>query len=166
MAEIGSLAERRIALLTDSRMSNLPPFLVEDSGVNSGFMIAQVTAAALAAENKQKAAPASIDSLPTSANQEDHVSMATHGAYRLLAMADNAAAIVGIELLAAAQGIDFRRPLKTSPELLKAMEAIRRRVPFLSEDRYFAPDINEAARLVRNGAFKPFLPDDLLSAPL
>ena len=157
-AEVGSLAERRIALLTDSRMSNLLPFLVDDSGVNSGFMIAQVTAAALAAENKQKAAPASIDSLPTSANQEDHVSMATHGAYRLMAMAENAAGIVAIELLAAAQGIDFRKPLKTSPVLADAMAQIRARVPFYSEDRYFAPDIEAVTRLVRNGEFRRFVP--------
>jgi histidine ammonia-lyase len=163
-AEIGSLAERRIALLTDSRMSNLPPFLVDDSGVNSGFMIAQVTAAALASENKQKAAPASIDSLPTSANQEDHVSMATHGAYRLMAMAENVAAIVAIELLAAAQGIDFRKPLTTSPRLLEAMAAIRERVPFYDEDRYFAPDIAAATALVRNGVFRGFMPADLFNA--
>jgi histidine ammonia-lyase len=163
-AEIGSLAERRIALLTDSRMSNLPPFLVDDSGVNSGFMIAQVTAAALASENKQKAAPASIDSLPTSANQEDHVSMATHGAHRLLAMAENAAAIVAIELLAAAQGIDFRKPLTTSPRLAEAMTAIRARVPFYSEDRYFAPDIEAATTLVRNGTCRDFMPAGLFDA--
>jgi len=164
LAEIGSLAERRIALLTDARMSNLPPFLVEDSGVNSGFMIAQVTAAALAAENKQRAAPASIDSLPTSANQEDHVSMATHGAYRLLAMAQNAASLVAIELLAAAQGIDFRKPLKTSAKLGEALTLIRGHVPFYAEDRYFAPDIEAVAALVRDGAFLPFLPADLFSA--
>jgi histidine ammonia-lyase len=164
-AEIGSLAERRIALLTDSRMSNLPPFLVEDSGVNSGFMIAQVTAAALAAENKHKATPASIDSLPTSANQEDHVSMATHGAYRLMAMADNAAAIVAIELLAAAQGIDFRKPLKTSSGLAEAMSAIRERVAFYAQDRYFAPDIEAVAAQVRDGVFARFMPADLFAAP-
>jgi histidine ammonia-lyase len=164
-AEIGSLAERRIALLTDSRMSNLPPFLVEDSGVNSGFMIAQVTAAALAAENKQKATPASIDSLPTSANQEDHVSMATHGAYRLMAMAENAAAIVAIELLAAAQGIDFRKPLKTSSGLAEAMSTIRERVAFYAEDRYFAPDIEAVTAQVRDGVFARFMPADLFAAP-
>ena len=163
-AEIGSLAERRIAILTDSRMSNLPPFLVADSGVNSGFMIAQVTAAALASENKQKAAPASIDSLPTSANQEDHVSMATHAAYRLMAMAENAAAIVAIELLASAQGIDFRKPLRTSPRLAEAMATIRERVPFYGEDRYFAPDIEAATALVRNGTYHDFMPAGLFAA--
>ena len=161
LAEIGSISERRIALLTDSRMSNLPPFLVDDSGVNSGFMIAQVTAAALAAENKQKAAPASIDSLPTSANQEDHVSMATHGAFRLMAMADNAAAIAAIELLAAAQGIDFRKPLATSDDLADAMSLVRARVPFYDEDRYFAPDIQAITELVRGGDFSRFLPGGL-----
>ncbi|MEM7124003.1 MAG: histidine ammonia-lyase [Pseudomonadota bacterium] len=164
LAEIGSLSERRIALLTDARMSNLPPFLVEDSGVNSGFMIAQVTGAALAAENKQKAAPASIDSLPTSANQEDHVSMATHGAFRLLAMADNAAAITAIELLAAAQGIDFRKPLRTSARLADAMNLIRERVAFYEEDRYFAPDIDAIASLVRDGGFRHFMPETLFAA--
>ncbi len=163
LAEIGSLSERRIALLTDARMSNLPPFLVDDSGVNSGFMIAQVTAAALAAENKQKAAPASIDSLPTSANQEDHVSMATHGAFRLLAMADSAAAITAIELLAAAQGIDFRKPLHTSAKLAGAMNLVRERVPFYDEDRFFAPDIETIATLVRDGGFRRFMPADLFA---
>jgi len=109
----------------------------------------------------EKAAPASIDSLPTSANQEDHVSMATHGAYRLLAMGENAAAIVAIELLAAAQGIDFRKPLTTSPRLAEAMAAIRARVPFYSEDHYFAPDIEAATALVRNGTFRDFMPAGL-----
>ena len=110
IAEIGSLSERRIAVLVDPKMSGLPAFLVDNSGVNSGFMIAQVTAAALVSENKTLASPCSVDSIPTSANQEDHVSMATHGARRLSSMVDNAAAVIGIELLAAAQGIDFHRP--------------------------------------------------------
>src|SRR6267143_1646924 len=120
IAEIGALAERRIALLIDSSLSGLPPFLVQHGGVNSGFMVAQVTAAALASENKSLAHPASVDSLPTSANQEDHVSMATFAARRLGAMVENTATIVGIELLAAAQGIDLRQPLKSSPELERA----------------------------------------------
>ncbi|MGH6883855.1 MAG: histidine ammonia-lyase, partial [Hypericibacter sp.] len=135
LSEIGSIAERRIALLTDSRMSGLPAFLVPEPGLNSGFMIAHVTAAALASENKGLSHPASVDSLPTSANQEDHVSMATHGARRRGDMAENTAGIVAIELLAAAQGIDLRRPLETSPRLRQAMALIRARVPFLEHDR-------------------------------
>ena len=121
IAEIGAISERRTALLTDARMSNLPAFLSPDPGLNSGFMIAHVTAAALASENKLLAHPASVDSLPTSANQEDHVSMATHGARRLHDMADNTAAIVGIELLAAAQGIELRKPVATSPRLQQVL---------------------------------------------
>ena len=154
IAEIGSLSERRIALLIDRHLSGLPPFLVENGGLNSGFMIAQVTAAALVSENKVLAHPASVDSLPTSANQEDHVSMATHAARRTLAMARNAATVVAIELLAAAQGIDFRRPLKTSPLLEAAQTAIRQRVPFYSQDRYFAPDIQQILQLVTEGWFR------------
>ena len=153
IAEIGALSERRIALLIDASISRLPPFLVEHGGVNSGFMIAQVTAAALASENKSLAHPASVDSLPTSANQEDHVSMATFAARRLGDMADNTAGIVAIELLAAAQGIDFRAPLVTSPALQRAMTALRTRVAFLSEDRYFAPDIEAIKSLVASGVF-------------
>jgi histidine ammonia-lyase len=153
IAEIGSLAERRIAVLVDPKMSGLPPFLVENSGLNSGFMIAQVTAAALVAENKTIAAPCSVDSIPTSANQEDHVSMATHAARRLERMLENAAAIVGIELLAAAQGIDFHRPARSSPRLELAHAAIREEVPFYAADRYFAPDIERARVWVRSGRF-------------
>ena len=156
IAEIGSLSERRIALLIDSALSGLPPFLVADPGVNSGFMIAQVTAAALASENKVLAHPASVDSLPTSANQEDHVSMATHAARRLGDMASNTAGIVAIELLAAAQGIDFRRPLTTAPRLEDAMGLIRARVPRYDRDRFVAPDIAEAKDLVEGGTFVPF----------
>jgi histidine ammonia-lyase len=128
-------------------MSELPAFLVPEPGLNSGFMIAQVTAAALASENKQRAAPASIDSLPTSANQEDHVSMATHAARRLHEMNTNLAGIVAIEYLAAAQGIDLRAPLKTSPTLMKAMKALRAKVRMWREDREMAADI-EAARVI------------------
>ena len=153
IAEIGALSERRIALLIDASISRLPPFLVEHGGVNSGFMIAQVTAAALASENKSLAHPASVDSLPTSANQEDHVSMATFAARRLGDMADNTAGIVAIELLAAAQGVDLRAPLTTSPALQRAMGAIRKRVPFYAEDRYFAPDIEAIKSLVAGGHY-------------
>lgn len=152
IAEIGALAERRIALLIDATLSGLPPFLVRDPGVNSGFMIAHVTAAALASENKSLAHPASVDSLPTSANQEDHVSMATFAARRLHEMAINTATIVGIELLAAAQGIDFHRPLATSPRLAAAHALLRARVPFYDVDRVLAPDIAAATDLVVGGA--------------
>ena len=151
IAEIGGLAERRIALLIDATLSGLPPFLVREPGVNSGFMIAHVTAAALASENKSLAHPASVDSLPTSANQEDHVSMATFAARRLDDMAYNTAVIVGIELLAAAQGIDFHRPLKTSPHLEHVHQQLRQKVPFFDVDRFFAPDIEAAKQMVLNG---------------
>ncbi|WEF31338.1 histidine ammonia-lyase [Pseudoduganella chitinolytica] len=151
IAEIGSIAERRIALLIDATLSGLPPFLVREPGVNSGFMIAHVTAAALASENKSLAHPASVDSIPTSANQEDHVSMATFAARRLDDMAHNTAAIIGIELLAAAQGIDFHRPLKTSPHLEHVHSQLRQKVPFFDADRYFAPDIEAAKQMVLKG---------------
>ena len=150
-AEIGSLSERRTALLIDPKMSGLPAFLVKESGVNSGFMVPQVTAAALVAENKMLAAPASVDSIPTSAGQEDHVSMATHGARRLLEMAANVASVVAIELLAAAQGIEFHRPLKSSRPLEAALRVLRAAVPRYDRDRFFAPDIAAAASLVRSG---------------
>jgi histidine ammonia-lyase len=156
IAEIGALSERRIALLIDSSLSGLPPFLVENGGVNSGFMVAQVTAAALAGENKSLAHPASVDSLPTSANQEDHVSMATFAARRLSEMARNSAGIVAIELLAAAQGIDFRAPLKTSPRLQEVHSLVRSRVGFYDHDRYFAPDITAIQELIEAGAFHRF----------
>ncbi len=150
ICEIGSLAERRIAMLVDPALSRLPAFLTPRPGLNSGFMLAQVTAAALVSENKQKAYPASVDSIPTSANQEDHVSMATHGAFRLLGMAENAAAVVGIELLAAAQGCDFHAPLASSQPLEAARAALRARVPHLEDDRYFSPEIAAATELVRS----------------
>ena len=152
IAEIGALAERRIALLIDATLSGLPPFLVRDAGVNSGFMIAHVTAAALASENKSLAHPASVDSLPTSANQEDHVSMATFAARRLDDMAHNTAVIVGIELLAAAQGIDFHRPLASSTHLEQVHAQLRREVPFYQVDRFFAPDIEAAKQMVISGS--------------
>ena len=157
IAEIGALAERRIALLIDASLSGLPPFLTAASGVNSGFMIAHVTAAALASENKSLAHPASVDSLPTSANQEDHVSMATFAARRLGEMAANTAGILAIELLAAAQGIDFRRPLTSSKPLEEAHAIIRRVAPHLDGDRYLALDIEAATPLVRNGVFRELL---------
>jgi len=154
VAEIGALSERRTALLVDPGLSGLPPFLVKDSGLNSGYMMAQVTAAALASENKSMAHPASVDSLPTSANQEDHVSMATFAARRLTDMAENTAGIVAIELLAAAQGIDLRAPLVTSPALQKAQAMIRAEVPFYDHDRLLAPDIAAIIALVQRGDFR------------
>jgi histidine ammonia-lyase len=157
IAEIGALSERRSALLIDANLSKLPPFLVEKGGLNSGFMIAQVTAAALASENKSLAHPASVDSIPTSANQEDHVSMSTFAARRLLEMADNSAGIVGIELLAACQGVDFRAPLKTSPLLEEAKRVLRQEVSFYDQDRYFAPDIEKAKNLVKAGVYKELI---------
>jgi histidine ammonia-lyase len=157
IAEIGSLSERRIAVLVDPKMSGLPAFLVENSGLNSGFMIAQVTAAALVSENKALAAPCSVDSIPTSANQEDHVSMATHAARRLGAMADNAAGVVGIELLAAAQGIDFHRPSRSSVPLESVHADIRGEVAQYAADRYLAPDIEAAKRWVKSGRFSPLV---------
>lgn len=158
IAEIGALSERRIALLIDATLSGLPPFLTSASGVNSGFMIAHVTAASLASENKSLAHPASVDSLPTSANQEDHVSMSTFAARRLADMAENSATIVAIELLAAAQGIDFRRPLRSSPALEEAHALLRTVAPHLDRDRYLALDIEAVAPLVRDGAFVRFCP--------
>jgi histidine ammonia-lyase len=163
IAEIGSIAERRIALLIDPATSGgLPAFLVRDPGVNSGFMIAHVTAAALCSENKSLAHPASVDSLPTSANQEDHVSMATFAARRLGDMAGNAATIVGIELMAAAEGIGFHAPLATSAMLAEGIAALRARVAPIERDRYLAPDIEAASALVREGGFRRFIDAGLL----
>jgi histidine ammonia-lyase len=151
IAEVGAIAERRIAMLIDSGVSRLPPFLTADAGLNSGFMIAHVTAAALASENKSLAHPASVDSLPTSANQEDHVSMATFAARRLQQMIGNTAHILGIELLAAAQGIEFLRPLKSSDALEAVHALLRQHIPAMAQDRYLAPDIEHATALVRDG---------------
>ena len=160
IAEIGALAERRIALLIDSALSGLPPFLAGDSGVNSGFMIAHVTAASLASENKSLAHPASVDSLPTSANQEDFVSMATFAARRLSAMNANTQNILAVELLAAAEGIEFHRPLQSSAVLEQAHARLRARIPRFDRDRMMAPAIAEAAELVRTRAFERLLPED------
>ncbi|EMN0828105.1 histidine ammonia-lyase [Providencia rettgeri] len=148
LAEIGALSERRIALLMDTYMSQLPPFLVNNGGVNSGFMIAQVTAAALASENKALAHPSSVDSLPTSANQEDHVSMAPAAGRRLWEMAKNVTGILAIEWLSACQGIDFREGLKSSEALEKARKTLREQVAYYDKDRYFAPDIEAAIDLI------------------
>ncbi len=162
ICEIGSLAERRIAMLVDPALSGLPAFLTPQPGLSSGFMIPQVTAAALVSENKQRAYPASVDSIPTSANQEDHVSMAAHGARRLPEMVENACGVVGIELLAAAQGCDFHRPLATSKPLEAVRGLVRRGVPHLDEDRYFHPDLQQAIALVAGGALVETVGRDLL----
>jgi histidine ammonia-lyase len=154
IAEVGAIAERRIAMLIDPGISRLPPFLTADAGLHSGFMIAHVTAAALASENKSLAHPASVDSLPTSANQEDHVSMATFAARRLHAMIDNTGHIVAIELLAAAQGIDFLRPLQSSAPVEALHQRLRADCASSPADHYLAPDIERAAALVQAGALK------------
>jgi len=170
VAEIGAISERRMALLLDSGLSGLPPFLVRDGGVNSGFMIAQVTAAALASENKSLAHPASVDSLPTSANQEDHVSMATFAARRLADMVDNTAVVVGIEAMAACQGIELKRdpasPLHSSPAVEAEFAAIRRRVAFIAQDRLLAPDVEAMRRwaLRSENAGAPAWPAPLTAA--
>jgi histidine ammonia-lyase len=148
VSEIGAISERRISLLIDSHLSSLPPFLVNNPGVNSGFMLAHVTASALASENKTHAHPASIDSLPTSANQEDHVSMATFAARRLGDINENVLNILSIETLAACQGIDMRAPLKSSVQLERAKGLVREKVPFYAEDHYFAADINNARKVI------------------
>ena len=163
ICEIGAIAQRRIALLVDPALSfGLPAFLAKKPGLNSGLMIAEVTSAALMSENKQMSHPASVDSTPTSANQEDHVSMACHGARRLLQMTDNLAGIIGIEAVTAAQGVDFRAPLKTGVELLKAHAAIRSVVADLEVDRYLAPDLEAAAELVKSGALNASVSAGLL----
>ncbi|CDH00649.1 histidine ammonia-lyase [Xenorhabdus bovienii] len=158
LAEMGALSERRISLLMDSNMSQLPPFLVNNSGVNSGFMIAQVTAAALASENKALAHPSSVDSLPTSANQEDHVSMAPAAGRRLWEMADNVRGILAIEWLTACQGMDFRDGLKSSPILEKARHILRDKVAYYDKDRFFAPDIDAAIQLLIAQQLSALLP--------
>ena len=162
LAEIGALSERRISLMMDRHMSQLPPFLVENGGVNSGFMIAQVTAAALASDNKALAHPASVDSLPTSANQEDHVSMAPNAGKRLWAMAENVRGILAIEWLGACQGLDFRHGLKSSERLERARSLLRERVPYYQEDRFFAPDIEAASALLASGCLNGLVTPRLL----
>ncbi|ALZ83857.1 MULTISPECIES: histidine ammonia-lyase [Pseudomonas] len=162
LAEIGALSERRTSLMMDRHMSQLPPFLVENGGVNSGFMIAQVTAAALASDNKALAHPASVDSLPTSANQEDHVSMAPNAGKRLWAMAENVRGILAIEWLGACQGLDFRHGLKSSERLERARSILRERVPYYQEDRFFAPDIEAASALLASGCLNALVTPRLL----
>jgi histidine ammonia-lyase len=162
LCEIGSLAERRIAMLVDPTLSGLPAFLTPKPGLNSGFMIPQVTAAALVSENKQRAYPASVDSIPTSANQEDHVSMATHGARRLLPMAANTANVIGIEYLAAVQGCDFHAPMTSSERLERARALLRAQIPHLDDDRHMAPEMQVATVLVASGALADAVGHDVL----
>ena len=162
ICEIGSLAERRIAMLIDPALSGLPAFLTPKPGLNSGFMIPQVTAAALVSENKQRAYPASVDSIPTSANQEDHVSMATHGARRLLPMAMNTANVIGIEYLAAVQGCDFHAPMTSSERLERARALLRAQIPHLDDDRHMAPEMEVATALVASGALTDAVGGDVL----
>lgn len=162
IAEIGSLSERRMALLIDANLSKLPAFLVDNGGVNSGFMIAQVTSAALASENKTLAHPGSVDSLPTSANQEDHVSMATFAARRLQDMGENTCGVLAVEYLAAAQGLDFRAPLKGSEKVEQAKAILREYVAFYDKDRYFAPDINEASGIIADAELNTLIPAGIL----
>ena len=164
ICEIGSLAERRVAMLVDPALSGLPAFLTPKPGLHSGLMIAQVTAAALVSENKQRAYPASVDSIPTSANQEDHVSMAAHGARRLPPMAENAGTVIGIELLAAAQACEFHRPLASSAPLEAAMARLRQDVARLEADRFLHPDIAAATALIRSGAIVAAIGDTPLPA--
>ena len=153
IAEVGAIAQRRVALMVDPALSfDLPPFLTPAPGLNSGLMIAEVTTAALMSENKHLASPCVVDSTPTSANQEDHVSMAAHGAVRLGRMADNLNMILGVELLCAAQGISFRAPLVTSGVLAAVIARLRQDVPVLQEDRVLAPDMAQAAALINSGA--------------
>ncbi|MHA7826297.1 MAG: histidine ammonia-lyase [Roseovarius sp.] len=152
IAEIGAIAQRRVALMVDPNLSfDLPPFLTPAPGLNSGLMIAEVTTAALMSENKHLANPCTTDSTPTSANQEDHVSMAAHAARRLARMNANLNTILGVEAICGAQGIGFRAPLKTSAPLQKVIARLREAIPALEADRYLAPDLQEAAALIREG---------------
>ncbi|WP_457587714.1 histidine ammonia-lyase [Ensifer canadensis] len=163
VCEIGAISQRRIALLVDPALSyGLPAFLAKKPGLNSGLMIAEVTSAALMSENKQLSHPASVDSTPTSANQEDHVSMACHGARRLLQMTDNLFSIIGIEALTAVQGVEFRAPLATSPELRKAAAALRAVSATIEEDRYLADDLQAAGELVASGTLNAAISADIL----
>jgi histidine ammonia-lyase len=157
LADMANMSERRIAMLIDPHMSRLPAFLVPDSGVNSGFMIAHVTAAALASENKTLVHPASCDTIPTSANQEDHVSMATFAARKLADIAENTATIIGIEIMAACQSIDFHSHLKTSPSLYKVYQQVRQQVPFLDKDRLMTDDLHNLRNMVMNGELNKHL---------
>jgi histidine ammonia-lyase len=160
-SEIGAISERRISLLIDKNLSGLPAFLISEPGLNSGFMLAHVTASALASENKTLSHPASVDSLPTSANQEDHVSMATFAANKLIQVADNVLNILAIETLAACQGVDFRAPFKTSEKLQKQIGIIREQIPFYEEDRFFAKDIDKAREIISDPRYYQWLREEI-----
>jgi histidine ammonia-lyase len=161
IAELGAITQRRIALLVDPTLSfGLPAFLSPKPGINSGYMVAEITSAALMSENKHLASPCSVDSTPTSANQEDHVSMACHAAYRLIRMNQNLAHIIGIELLVATQGIELRAPLETSAHLSAVMQHLRGIIPPLQEDRYMANDLSEASKIITDGGLLAALPID------
>jgi histidine ammonia-lyase len=151
-SEIGSISERRIEQLVNPKLSGLPPFLVAESGLNSGYMMAQVTAAALVSENKVLCHPASIDSIPTSANQEDHVSMGSIAARKAFRILENSEQVLGIELLVACQALDFHAPLQPSPALQAVHRLVRSRVPHLDADRILHPELEDAAEWVRSGA--------------
>lgn len=160
IAETGAISQRRIAMMVDATLSyGLPAFLIESPGLNCGMMIAEVTSAALMSENKQMSHPASVDSTPTSANQEDHVSMACHAARRLIKMLENLHAIIGIEIMIAVQGIEFRAPMTTSHELCRIVQHVRKTIMPLTRDRYMANDIAEATRLVADGSLLTALGD-------
>jgi histidine ammonia-lyase len=163
IAEVGAIAQRRVALMVDPALNfGLPPFLTPDPGLNSGYMVAEITTAALMSENKQRAAPCSVDSTPTSANQEDHVAMACHAARRLGDMNDNLGRILGVELLCAAQGIEYRAPLRTSPALARIVARLRQDVATLGTDRPLAPDLEKGATLIRSGVIVESAGPDLL----
>jgi histidine ammonia-lyase len=153
ISEIGAIAQRRVALMVDPTLSfDLPPFLTPNPGLNSGLMIAEVTTAALMSENKHAAHPTVIDSTPTSANQEDHVSMAAHGARRLMRMNTNLSVILGVEAMCAAMGLEHRAPLQTSAPLQSVLARLRADIPALTDDRFMAPDLALAATLIADGS--------------
>ena len=162
IAELANISERRIERCVNPALSELPAFLVDKGGLNSGFMIVQYSAASLVSENKVLAHPASVDSIPSSANQEDHVSMAPNAGKRLWYMADNVRGILAVEWLGACQGLDFREGLKSSPKLEQARKILRAQVPYYSEDRFFAPDIEQASELLSSGCLNELLIPKLL----
>jgi histidine ammonia-lyase len=151
LCEVGSISERRVSVLVDPKMSGLPAFLTQDSGVNSGLMIPQVTAAALVSENKSLAFPASVDSIPTSAGQEDHVSMGPIAARKAAQIARNAAGVIAVELMAASEGIDYHAPLKTSAKLQAIHGAVRSHSPHFTADRYWADEMSALQGAVLSG---------------
>ncbi len=165
IAEIGSLAQRQVAMLIDPALNyGLPPFLSSNPGLHSGMMIAEIVTAALMSENKQKANPCSTDSIPTSANQEDHVSMACHAAFRLIDMNQNLRQLLSIQLMITSQAIEYRLPLKTSPHLQKILRLVRKTIPTLKEDRFLAQDIDNSTKLTQQPSFNNLLAQITLKA--